>query len=132
VKFWVDAQLPPKLAAWLAAEFEVEAVSLRDLGLRDAEDAEIFEKAKLSSVVIISKDSDFVDMVSRYGTPPQLLWVTCGNVTNHRLQEVFRNAGGAAINCSKSGRQLLKFVEAGSPCFPVFIGCGCSGLGLVR
>ena len=120
MKFWVDAQLPPKLAARLAAEFEVEAVSLRDLGLRDAEDAEIFEKAKLSSVVIISKDSDFVDMVSRYGTPPQLLWVTCGNVTNHRLQEVFRNAGGAAINCSKSGRQLLNLLKRAARVSPFY------------
>lgn len=40
MKFRVDAQLPPQLAAWLAAEFQVEASSLRDLGLRDAADLE--------------------------------------------------------------------------------------------
>jgi hypothetical protein len=26
-------------------------------------------------VVVLGKDGDFVEMVSRYGTPPQLLWV---------------------------------------------------------
>jgi predicted nuclease of predicted toxin-antitoxin system len=36
--------------------------------------------------VLINKDSDFVEMVLRLGTPPQLLWVTCGNVTNRHLQ----------------------------------------------
>jgi len=76
VKFWVDAQLPPQLAAWLAAEFQVEANSLRDLGLRDAADLEIFQQARQPGIVLISKDSDFVDMVSRFGPPPQLLWVT--------------------------------------------------------
>ncbi|MDP4030479.1 MAG: DUF5615 family PIN-like protein [Gallionella sp.] len=42
MKFWVDAQLPPLLAAWLSAQFNVEAFSLRTLGLRDAADAVIF------------------------------------------------------------------------------------------
>lgn len=41
MKFWVDAQLPPGLAKWLSVQFDFEAVSLRDLGLRDSTDAEI-------------------------------------------------------------------------------------------
>lgn len=44
MKFWVDAQLPPQLASWLSAEFGVETSSLRDLGLRDATDQEIFQQ----------------------------------------------------------------------------------------
>ncbi|WP_394753219.1 DUF5615 family PIN-like protein [Crenothrix sp.] len=43
--YWVDAQLPPQLAKWLTQTFKVEAYALRDLGLRDAEDACIFQKA---------------------------------------------------------------------------------------
>jgi predicted nuclease of predicted toxin-antitoxin system len=42
VIFWVDAQLPPGLAVWLTESCGVQAIALRDLGLRDAEDAEIF------------------------------------------------------------------------------------------
>ena len=73
MKFWVDAQLPPSLAEWLSVQFDVEAVSMRDLGLRDSTDSEIFKAARQAKVVVISKDSDFVEMVSRYGAPPQLL-----------------------------------------------------------
>ena len=88
--FWVDAQLPPKLAAWLTETFAVEARSLRFLGLRDAEDEVIFQAAReTEQCVIISKDSDFVDLVLRLGIPPQVLWVTCGNVTNQRLRVLF-------------------------------------------
>jgi predicted nuclease of predicted toxin-antitoxin system len=36
---------------------------LRDLNLRDAEDAEIFEKAHQDGIVIISKDSNFVEII---------------------------------------------------------------------
>jgi hypothetical protein len=42
---WVDAQLPPTLAAWLVKTFGVIAFSLKELGLRDAKDTEIFEAA---------------------------------------------------------------------------------------
>ncbi len=33
MNIWIDAQLPPTLAGWLNATFEVNAVALRDLGL---------------------------------------------------------------------------------------------------
>jgi predicted nuclease of predicted toxin-antitoxin system len=90
MKIWVDAQLPPRLAEWLAATFPVEACSLRDLGLRDAKDVEIFEAARREGegLVIMTKDSDFVDLVCRLGVPPQILWLTCGNVTNRNLQQL--------------------------------------------
>jgi predicted nuclease of predicted toxin-antitoxin system len=81
---------------------------LRDSGLRDAADVDVFEKARLAGIVSISKDSDFVDMVSRYGTPPQLLWITCGTVTNRRLQEVFRNAGRVTIKLLEDGQAIVE------------------------
>ena len=90
VIFWVDAQLPPGLAAWLTTSCGVQAFAMRDLGLRDAEVAEIFRRARTAAdVVLISKDADFVELITRHGAPPRLLWVTCGNVTNERLRELF-------------------------------------------
>ena len=108
MKFWVDAQLPPQLADWLVTKFHIEAKSLRDLGLRDAADFEIFQQARHPGVILISKDSDFVDLVSRFGQPPQLLWVTCGNVTNRRLQTVFASAGQAAMNLLAEGQAIVE------------------------
>ena len=40
MKIWIDAQLPPNLANWLSVTFSIEASSLRDLSLRDAQDIE--------------------------------------------------------------------------------------------
>lgn len=85
MKIWIDAQLPPTLANWLNRNFDVEAISLKELGLRDAKDTEICEAASQSNAVIMTKDSDFIDLVCRLGTPPQILWLTCGNVTNRNL-----------------------------------------------
>ena len=85
---WIDAQLPPTLANWLTNTFEVQAIALRDLRLRDAIDSEIFEAARTSNVVIMTKDSDFIDLVCRLGIPPQIIWLTCGNVTNRNLRQL--------------------------------------------
>ncbi len=48
MNIWIDAQLPPTLACWITNNFEVEAAALRDLGLRDARDIEIFEAARVA------------------------------------------------------------------------------------
>ncbi len=63
---WIDAHLSPALANWMTKTFEVNAIALRDLGLRDAEDLEIFEAAKAQNVIFMTKDRDFVELVDRY------------------------------------------------------------------
>jgi len=63
MKFWIDAQLPPTLAEWLAENFKVEAHCVKSLGLRDARDIDIFQSARSSDVVIITKDIDFIQLV---------------------------------------------------------------------
>lgn len=63
MRIWIDAQLPPALAKWMIETFDLEAASLRDLELRDAQDIEIFEAARTDNAVIMTKDSDFIDLV---------------------------------------------------------------------
>ncbi len=40
MNIWIDAQLPPTLASWIANTFNIQASALRDLGLRDSRDKE--------------------------------------------------------------------------------------------
>lgn len=79
---WVDAHMSPAIATWMTSTFGVEAISLRDLRLRDAEDPEIFEAAKAQEAILMTKDSDFVKLVDRLGSPPQIIWLTCGRTFN--------------------------------------------------
>ncbi|MFO7800001.1 DUF5615 family PIN-like protein [Rhodohalobacter sp.] len=47
MKLWIDAQLSPAIAAWINRTFnDIEAKSVRALGLHDATDPEIFKKAQ--------------------------------------------------------------------------------------
>jgi predicted nuclease of predicted toxin-antitoxin system len=52
VKIWIDAQLSPGLAAWMTGAFGVDARAVRELGLRDAEDAEIFRSARKAEAIV--------------------------------------------------------------------------------
>jgi predicted nuclease of predicted toxin-antitoxin system len=61
VKLWVDAQLSPALAPWITEQFGIEAYSVKWLGYRDATDAEIFHAARKAAVVVMTKDSDFIE-----------------------------------------------------------------------
>lgn len=73
MKIWVDAQLSPALARWLGEELRIEAMALKDLGLRDGADAEIFFAARGVGAIVLTKDRDFVDLVRMHGAPPQVI-----------------------------------------------------------
>lgn len=107
---WIDAQPPPSLAEWLNQKFGVEAYALRDLGLRDASDIVIFQTAKRIGAVILTKDSDFVELAYRFGVPPQILWLTCGNVTNQHLKIVI---GSTFFDALKLLNELEPVIEIG-------------------
>jgi predicted nuclease of predicted toxin-antitoxin system len=81
MNIWIDAQLPPTFANWVTNTFSIENSALRDLGLRDSKDIDIFEDSRTVNAVIMTKDSDFVDLVCRLGTPPQIIWLTLGIIS---------------------------------------------------
>ena len=108
MKIWVDAQLPPNLEKWLTDDYAVKAVALRSFSLRDAQDIEIFEAARAENAVIMTKDSDFVDLVCRLGTPPQILWLTCGNVTNRNLRRLLKMTLPSALERLKQSEMIVE------------------------
>ena len=108
MKIWLDAQLPPGLARWLIDTFGVEAIALRDLGLRDVQDMEIFEAARAENAAVMTKDSDFIDLVCRLWSPPQILWLTCGNVTNRNLQELLTATLPDALERLRQGEAIVE------------------------
>ena len=105
---WVDAHLSPAIAIWISNTFDITALALRDVGLRDAEDLEIFEAAKAQGVIVMTKDKDFVDLVARLGAPPQIIWLTCGNTSNARLQEILSTTLLEALELLGAGEVLVE------------------------
>jgi predicted nuclease of predicted toxin-antitoxin system len=81
VKFLVDAQLPPSLAAALR-KAGCDAIAVREVGLREAKDAEIWQYALQNNAAILTKDEDFAERCLRSQNPPVVVWLRIGNATN--------------------------------------------------
>jgi predicted nuclease of predicted toxin-antitoxin system len=105
---WIDAQMSPAIAAWVSSNFAVSAVAIREVGLREAKDTEIFQAARREKAIVMTKDSDFVLLLDRLGAPPQVIWVTCGNTSNARLKEILTNTLPKALELLKSGEELVE------------------------
>ena len=90
-EIWLDAQLSPSLSSFISSLSATPCTALRDLGLRNSNDIDIFNKAKSHStfVIIITKDADFVDLLIRFGSPPKIIFLTCGNTSNAMMKEIF-------------------------------------------
>ena len=105
---WVDAQLSPQLAPWLNEALGVAALAVRDLGLRDAKDREIFHAAREAGATVMSKDSDFVALVRRLGPPPKLVRITCGNTSNAYLRTLLLGALPRALQLLAKGESVVE------------------------
>ena len=108
---WVDEQLSHALAPWLAARFAIEAYSIHTLGFAQADDRQIFEAARAAGVVMMTKDSDFADLVYRHGPPPQILLIAIGNSRNARLKTILDETFPAAMDLIRSGEPLVQISE---------------------
>lgn len=64
MRFVVDAQLPPALVAWLVSQGH-DAVHVFELDLTRAADSTIWEHARESGAIIITKDEDFAVLVGQ-------------------------------------------------------------------
>jgi predicted nuclease of predicted toxin-antitoxin system len=106
VRLWLDANLDPALAPWLGSRFSVFVDHVRDLALNRLPDNDLFDAARrLKVAVIVSKDSDFVDLVTLRGPPPQIVRMTCGNLSTPAMH----------VLLGKTSADALVLLEAGSP-----------------
>ncbi len=111
MKLWVDAQLPPAIAPWIAAQFHIACVHVRETGLGSSPDEVIFRSLRDhpdARPVVLTKDDDFVDLVTRLSPPPQELWLRVGNVTNRGLREFRPKVLPQAITALESGVPLVE------------------------
>lgn len=112
MRIWIDAQLPPSLALWLKDQFGVDATPVRDLRLQDASDLKIFEAAQQHNAIVMTKDADFLDLIRDRGTPPQIIWITCGNTSNANLRRILLATFADALQLLQAGETIVEIRES--------------------
>lgn len=89
----------------------MEAYSARYLNMVEAKDPQIFGAARAADVVVLTKDSDFVLLQERFGAPPRIMWVRCGNTSNAYLKRVLLQTFIQARQLLESGEVLVEITD---------------------
>jgi len=85
-EIWLDVHLSPAIAKWMHEYTGFTVKSAYALKFYSFDDFEIYKKAKSKgNVILISKDSDFNELISRLGSPPKLIFLKIGNCDNNVL-----------------------------------------------
>lgn len=106
---WVDAQLPPAFVRTLTKAANLDVQHVVDVSLLSAADATIFDAARANAVrMVFTKDEDFLALLDRFGPPPQIVWITCGNIRNAVLNALVLAAWPRVEELLRAGEPLVE------------------------
>ena len=85
----LDENLSPRLVSRLSSLFP-GCIHVRDAGLKQADDRNIREWARNNNYNVVTADSDFVEMVTRTGPPPKVIYLERCDFPLHLIEELLR------------------------------------------
>lgn len=109
MKVLVDAQLPPALAEWLRSR-GVDADHVDSVGLLNATDQAIWDRALAGGYVLLSKDRDFAEWAVARRPAPQIVWLRTGNRDTRTLLNWLNDVWPRIVETLEDGARV---VEAG-------------------
>ena len=90
MKLLFDQNISFRIVSKLKGTFP-EARQVRELGLENSTDREIWEYAKYNDFTVVTFDADFYDMSNLYGHPPRIIWLRTGNRRTSELAKLLLN-----------------------------------------
>lgn len=102
----LDAHISPGLALWISSVFQIGCCSAKFLDLQEADDKQIFFVGRDKNATVITKDDEFVSLLNRNGSPPKIIWLTCGNTSRERRRRILTLNLTQALNCFKPATWL--------------------------
>jgi predicted nuclease of predicted toxin-antitoxin system len=109
MRFLVDAQLPPALARWLAANGH-KAEHVADRQLEAASDSAIWDCALQEAAAIITKDEDFALRKALSNTGPAVVWIRLPNTRRRELLARFDSVLPDILSALERGEGLIEVI----------------------
>ncbi len=110
MRFLIDAQLPLALARWLGAHGH-EAAHVGDLGMQAASDIEIWEHARTTAAVIVTKDEDFAQRKVLFDKGPAIVWVRLPNTRTPALLAWYETVLPDVLAALERGETLIEVAQ---------------------
>jgi len=90
MKLLFDHNLSPRLVNILA-DLYPNSNHLYLRGLDHESDQIVWEIAKTENYIIVTKDSDFNELLILKGFPPKVIWIRLGNCSTKTIELLLRN-----------------------------------------
>jgi predicted nuclease of predicted toxin-antitoxin system len=94
VKLLLDENLSDRLVGRLSSLCPGSR-HVKQVGLAEAEDQEVWEHAAAHGYVLISKDKDFYQLSALRGAPPKVIWLRIGNRSTNDVADLIQ--GNATV-----------------------------------
>lgn len=107
MKFIVDANLPPALARWLAAEGH-DSQHVFDIGMADANDQAIWRYARDMNACVVTKDEDFVLLHALDRAGPAVVWIRIGNAVRRVLAQRLSELWPGIVAAIERGEKIVE------------------------
>jgi len=78
MKLLLDENLSRRIVPLLQADYP-GSTQVALLKLDASSDRQIWEYAKINDYLIVTRDSDFHELNTLYGSPPKIIWLKTGN-----------------------------------------------------
>lgn len=89
MKLLFDQNISHRLIS-LIQDILPEAKQVRQIGLENSSDKQIWEYAKDQNFTIVTFDGDFYDFSLVWGHPPKIIWIRTFNQTTKNVEGILR------------------------------------------
>ncbi len=90
MKLLFDHNLSPRLVERLADLFP-ESTHVYTLGMDQADDREVWNYAQTNDLTIVTRDSDYNELLVVRGFPPKIIWIRRGNCSTKEIETILRS-----------------------------------------
>ena len=87
MRFLFDQNISHRILRLLPDHFE-GSTHVKQEGLINSPDYQVWEFAKKHDYIIVTQDSDFNALNSLYGFPPKIIWIRTGNLRTQLIIEI--------------------------------------------
>ncbi|MGC1310533.1 MAG: DUF5615 family PIN-like protein [Phormidesmis sp.] len=90
MKLLFDQNLSPRLVRRLSNLYP-DSEHVDSIGVGEESDRVVWQYAKQHNYLIVTKDSDFSELILLLGFPPKVIWIRRGNCSTDAVEEVLRD-----------------------------------------
>jgi len=107
LKLLFDANLSPKLVQRLADIFPGSAHVFGTGMARDTSDATVWQYARDNGFIVVTADSDFIDLARTQGAPPKLIRIENCDFRTEEVEAVLRRHAISIAQMQASANDIL-------------------------